>query len=169
MPRDPAASACFDVERILGRRFHRGREEYLVKWAGFPEDQSTWEPVTHLLNVLDMLEAFNEQLVRPETRARQRAEPSATRPPRAESSEPRPTGGEAGEPAQRVPGEEVVTVVVRLTAPQVRAHKWVQERLYLVVAPDVAGEELVLLSHEQARAKLPGELCDYYAQFLKGA
>ena len=42
---DPAGNASFEVERILAHRRlgrGRGREEYLIKWKGFPNEDSSW-------------------------------------------------------------------------------------------------------------------------------
>lgn len=171
---------CFDVERIMGRRFTHGREEYLVKWVGFDEDQSTWEPVTNLLNVIEMLEAFNSQAGHPSGKGlRGRSKPPADKDFIAGKSTTQLAvtvvdgEREAGEDAnaglrskQTALEEDLVTVVVAFNAPQVTGHKWVDGRLLLMVAPNMETEELLLLSHAQAREKIPAELCDYYSKFI---
>ncbi len=52
----------FEVENILDvRSVHRGRGqrvEYLVKWAGYPVFDSTWEPLSNLTNCESILSAF---------------------------------------------------------------------------------------------------------------
>jgi len=40
----------FSAERILKRHKHKGKNYYLVKWLGYPESQSTWEPEKNILN-----------------------------------------------------------------------------------------------------------------------
>ena len=40
----------FEVEEIRGKRIHRGKVQYLVKWVGYGEEDNTWEPVEHLVN-----------------------------------------------------------------------------------------------------------------------
>jgi hypothetical protein len=48
---DPAGNASFEVERILAhRKIGRGgkREEYLVKWKGYPNEDSSWVAKSHL-------------------------------------------------------------------------------------------------------------------------
>ena len=40
----------FEVEEIRGKRIHRGKVQYLVKWVGYSEDEKTWEPVENLVN-----------------------------------------------------------------------------------------------------------------------
>jgi len=32
---------------------------YLVKWTGYPDSQNTWEPVSNLSNVRDMIRTFD--------------------------------------------------------------------------------------------------------------
>jgi hypothetical protein len=52
----------FKVEAILGKRHNEkkfGREEYLIKWKGFPRSESTWEPLTNLTECLQMVTEFN--------------------------------------------------------------------------------------------------------------
>ena len=36
--------SIFAAERILKKRTRKGKMQYKVKWLGYPEDQSTWEP-----------------------------------------------------------------------------------------------------------------------------
>ena len=51
MPRKAKAKAkaeSFDVEKIVGKRYEGGRNEYRVRWKGFAEDDDTWEPVANL-------------------------------------------------------------------------------------------------------------------------
>lgn len=49
------------VETILDRRLSNGSHEYLVKWQGYPKSDSTWEPLDNLMNVLELVQEFNEQ------------------------------------------------------------------------------------------------------------
>ncbi|XP_057291002.1 chromodomain Y-like protein isoform X1 [Hydractinia symbiolongicarpus] len=48
----------FEVEQIVCRREHRGKEEYLVYWKGFDLSSATWEPVENLLSCTDLIEQF---------------------------------------------------------------------------------------------------------------
>jgi hypothetical protein len=38
----------FLVESILDERSKHGKPEFLIKWLGYPEHESTWEPLEHL-------------------------------------------------------------------------------------------------------------------------
>ena len=40
----------FRAEKILKSRGKKGRKEYLVKWFGYPKNQSTWEPEENILD-----------------------------------------------------------------------------------------------------------------------
>jgi hypothetical protein len=38
----------FLVEKLLDRRWHKKRVEYLVKWLNFPDSENTWEPKANI-------------------------------------------------------------------------------------------------------------------------
>ena len=40
----------FNAEKILKRRKRSGKNEYLVKWLGYPKNQSTWEPEENIID-----------------------------------------------------------------------------------------------------------------------
>ena len=42
--------SIFAAERILRKRKRKGKMQYKVKWLGYPEDQSTWEPEENILD-----------------------------------------------------------------------------------------------------------------------
>ncbi|XP_044164848.1 uncharacterized protein LOC122948816 [Acropora millepora] len=42
--------SIFAAERILKKRKRKGKMQYKVKWLGYPEDQSTWEPEENILD-----------------------------------------------------------------------------------------------------------------------
>ena len=42
--------SIFAAERILKKRKRKGKLQYKVKWLGYPEDQSTWEPAEKILD-----------------------------------------------------------------------------------------------------------------------
>ena len=46
---DQHGVASYVVERVLDKRTARGgRTRYLVKWVGYPDEEATWEPFSHL-------------------------------------------------------------------------------------------------------------------------
>ena len=49
------------VERILDKRFYKNQLQYLVKWDGYSEEQSTWEPKENL-DCPDLIKAFEDKL-----------------------------------------------------------------------------------------------------------
>ena len=52
----------YKVERITGKRINeRGALEYKVKWQGYPDTQSTWEPLRNLRNVNEMVVEFERR------------------------------------------------------------------------------------------------------------
>ncbi|KAK2547520.1 Chromobox protein-like protein 7 [Acropora cervicornis] len=53
-------SDVYAVEKIAKKRQHNGKVQYLVKWAGFPASQSTWEPEEHILDAR-LLEEFHRE------------------------------------------------------------------------------------------------------------
>ncbi len=53
----------YTVEAILEKRTNRkGKLEYLVKWENYPVSQSTWEPLEHLENSMDLIRDFEAKL-----------------------------------------------------------------------------------------------------------
>jgi hypothetical protein len=51
-------TAEYEVEEILNHRKRRGILQFLVKWKGYPSDDSTWEPRGHLANAQEMLDEY---------------------------------------------------------------------------------------------------------------
>ena len=49
----------YEVEAILDKRIHRRKPQYLVKWKGYHESESTWEPEENLQNSAAMIADFN--------------------------------------------------------------------------------------------------------------
>ena len=50
----------YQVEKIITRKTVGKNRMYLIKWEGYPLKDCSWEPVSHLDNISDMLENFNE-------------------------------------------------------------------------------------------------------------
>ncbi len=51
---------CYDVEYIITRKIKGNKKFYLIKWEGYPLTGCSWEPISHLYNVIDMVKEFEE-------------------------------------------------------------------------------------------------------------
>ena len=51
---------CFDVEYIITRRTKGKKYYYLIKWEGYPIKDCTWEPISHLTNIMELVNEFND-------------------------------------------------------------------------------------------------------------
>ena len=51
----------YEVEKVLDKRFRKGRVEYFVKWKYYNE--TTWEPSVNLTNVQDLIENYERKKV----------------------------------------------------------------------------------------------------------
>ena len=51
----------YQVEEILDKRINKkGKPEYKIKWEGYSIDESSWEPLSNLKNVIYMIDEFNK-------------------------------------------------------------------------------------------------------------
>ncbi len=50
----------FEVECILDRKLLGNRPVYKIKWVGYPLSECTWEPLAHLSQVMDLVDAYEE-------------------------------------------------------------------------------------------------------------
>lgn len=51
----------YEPEGIRDSRLYRGKLQYLVKWKGYPIEESTWEPATHLKDLKKMTAEFHSK------------------------------------------------------------------------------------------------------------
>ena len=57
----------WEVEKILDHRLVKGNKEYLVRWKGYSEDETSWEPPEHLENSQELLLKFIAEHPEPAT------------------------------------------------------------------------------------------------------
>ena len=48
------------VEKILNKRIKYNKPEYLIKWEGYSDKESTWEPMNNLQNLLGLINDFEK-------------------------------------------------------------------------------------------------------------
>jgi transposase InsO family protein len=48
----------FEVDKILDHRTRHNRQEYLVKWVGYPDHDASWEPAAHLDHAQDCIAEY---------------------------------------------------------------------------------------------------------------
>jgi hypothetical protein len=51
----------YEVEAILDSRMRRGRLQYLVKWLGYPREESSWESESNVRDSGDLVRDFHRQ------------------------------------------------------------------------------------------------------------
>ncbi|XP_078689866.1 uncharacterized protein LOC144921100 isoform X3 [Branchiostoma floridae x Branchiostoma belcheri] len=71
----------FEVEGILDQRTQRGRPEYLIRWAGFDEDEDTWEPEKNLVGCEEILEEWKRRWLAAQTPRRSKILKPIFKPP----------------------------------------------------------------------------------------
>ena len=70
----------YEVERVLDHRRTRRGTEYLVLWVGYPPEEATWEPESHLADSPDLVSAYHDaEQVAPRLRRKQAARAPAAR------------------------------------------------------------------------------------------
>lgn len=57
------SSKYFEVEKILDKKIIKGEPKYLIKWIGWDEDDSTWEPLENLTNIIPMVNKFEKKIM----------------------------------------------------------------------------------------------------------
>jgi hypothetical protein len=52
----------YEIDKIVDKRNHRRRTEYLVKWKGYDQSESTWLPAEELVHAKEALQEFEDSL-----------------------------------------------------------------------------------------------------------
>ena len=53
----------YEVEDIIGKRLNqKGLTQYLIKWEGYPVDESTWEPAENLHKIKSLIRIYEENI-----------------------------------------------------------------------------------------------------------
>ena len=52
----------FTVEKIIDKKKDGRRTLYLIKWEGFNEKDATWEPLSNLGNVKELVKDFERTI-----------------------------------------------------------------------------------------------------------
>ena len=66
----------YEVEAILRHRGKGAKRQYLILWKGYPLDEATWEPESHLTHAPEILEEYlrrETSTTQPSTRKRRTA------------------------------------------------------------------------------------------------
>ena len=50
----------FDVENIITRKTDGKKNLYLIKWQGYPIADCSWEPISNLTNIMDLVDNFEK-------------------------------------------------------------------------------------------------------------
>ena len=58
----------------MDKRRINGKEEYLIKWKGYSDEDSTWEPLSHLKLILDEVKEFNNNFIKSNKKKEQKEE-----------------------------------------------------------------------------------------------
>ena len=53
----------YEVDEILNERQCYGQTQYLVKWTGCPDSETSWEDKSNLENATKVLKAFKSRLM----------------------------------------------------------------------------------------------------------
>ena len=55
------SSNIYEVDFLISRKIINKKKFYLVKWLNYPINESTWEPLSHLYNVKNLVEEFDKK------------------------------------------------------------------------------------------------------------
>ena len=68
----------YEVEQVLKHRGIGRRLQYLIKWKGYPEHESTWEPVSAFIDHRDEIDKYHENVKNRSNRQSRNSKTSST-------------------------------------------------------------------------------------------
>jgi hypothetical protein len=74
---DDNGAPSYEVEAIIGKRTRHRRQQYLVRWRGYPPEEATWEPLSNLTGSAQAVADYEAGIVPP-------PQPPAVRRPRSQ-------------------------------------------------------------------------------------
>lgn len=51
----------YEVESILDSKVRKKKRFYLVRWRGYPEEYTSWQPAENCENAVDAIRAYEER------------------------------------------------------------------------------------------------------------
>ena len=55
----------YQVEAIIDKRLNKKRKpEYKIKWKNYPFEECSWEPLSHLKNIMFMVKEFEQNHIK---------------------------------------------------------------------------------------------------------
>jgi len=80
------------VEKILDKKVQGGKTHYKIKWQGYTDSESTWEPASNVVYVQEMIDDFEAKYAKSHQTEKKPPSPSKLQPASKKISKPtRPT------------------------------------------------------------------------------